>query len=240
MGGRAARQSSSACQICQQVLDIYIDIPRHSCYMHGMETNIEPLTRRYERIITGLLAAIGAANRFFPLWLAPLFDRLVLKGHCRALNLLGKLAAGLYRQPRPHTAPRKSPAKPATPAPKNPLMPTAWKWFTRALPSPVCEAARACGAELQQLLCEPAMVEIFQAAPALRHHLRPLCRALGVTLPAEPLPPDAHGPEPDPPPAVLRPLPEIGTVVHGSNPHPPQTRAPWVHEVYSTYKIRGY
>ena len=211
--------------------------------MQGMETNIEPLTRRYERIITALLLAMGAANRarYFPLWLTPLLDRLILKGHCRALNLLGKLAAGLYRQPHARTTPRKPPTLPATTtAPKNPLMPTAWKWFTRALPSPVCEAARACGAELQLLLSEPAMVEIFQAAPALRHHLRPLCRALGVTLPAEAPPPDAHGPEPEPPPAVLRPLPEIGTVVHGTNPHPPQTRAPWVHEVYSTYKIRGY
>ena len=211
--------------------------------MQGMETNIELLTRRYERIITALLLAMGAANRarYFPLWLNPLLDRLILKGHCRALDLLGKLAAGLYRQPHARTTPRKPPTMPATTtAPKKPKLPTAWKWFTRALPSPVCEAARARGAELQLLLSEPAMVEIFQAAPALRHHLRPLCRALGVTLPAEPLPPDAHGPEPEPPPAVLRPLPEIGTVVHGTNPHPPQTRAPWVHEVYSTYKIRGY
>ena len=189
--------------------------------MPRMETNIEPLTRRYERIITGLLAAIGAANRVFPLWLTPLLDRLVLKGHCRALNLLGKLAAGLYRQPHARTTPRKPPTMPATTtAPKKPKLPTAWKWFTRALPSPVCEAARACGAELQQLLSEPAMVEIFQAAPALRHHLRPLCRALGVTLPGEPAPSDAHGPEPEPPPAVIRPLPEIGLVVHGRDGQP--------------------
>ena len=193
--------------------------------MPRMETNIEPLTRRYERIIAPLFTAIGAANRFFPLWLAPLFDRLVLKGHCRALNLLGKLAAGLYRQPHARTTPRKPPTMPATTtAPKNPLMPTAWKWFTRALPSPVCEAARACGAELQQLLSEPAMVEIFQAAPALRHHLRPLCRALGVTLPAEPLPPDAHGPEPEPPPAVVRPLPEPGWTIQGRTLTPAESR----------------
>ena len=185
--------------------------------MQGMETNIEPLTRRYERIITALLLAMGAANRarYFPLWLNPLLDRLILKGHCRAINLLGKLAAGLYRQPHARTTPPKPPTKPATPAPKKPKLPTAWKWFTRALPSPVCEAARACGAELQLLLSEPAMVEIFQAAPALRHHLRPLCRALGVTLPAEPLPPDAHGAEPEPPPAIVRPLPEPGWTIAG-------------------------
>ena len=117
-----------------------------------METNIEPLTRRYERIITALLLAMGAANRarYFPLWLTPLLDRLVLKGHCRALGVLCKLAAGLYRQPRTRTTPRTPPARPdaqpATQTPRKPKLPTAWKWFTRALPSPVCEAARACGA----------------------------------------------------------------------------------------------
>jgi hypothetical protein len=193
-----------------------------------MQTNIEPLTRRYERIIAPLFTAIGAANRFFPLWLAPLFDRLILKGHCRALDLLGKLAAGLYRQPRKRTAPRKPADKPndqpATQAPQKPRMPTAWKWFTRALPSPACEAARACGAELQLLLCEPAMVEIFHAAPALRHHLRPLCRALGVSLPGEPLPSDAHGPEPEPPPAVIRPLPEPGWTIQGRTLTPAESR----------------
>jgi hypothetical protein len=92
------------------------------------------------------------------------------------------------------------------------------------LPSPICEAARACGAELQQLLSEPATAEIFAAAPALRTHLRPLCRALGVTLPAEPAPPDAHGPEPEPPPAVIRPLPEPGWTIHGRELTPAQSR----------------
>ena len=194
--------------------------------MPRMETNIEPLTRRYERIIAPLFTAIGAANRFFPLWLAPLFDRLVLKGHCRALNLLGKLAAGLYRQPHARTTPRKPPTMPATTtAPKRTKLPTAWKWFTRALPSPVCEAARACADELQHFLSEPEMRAAFAAAPALRTHLRPLCRALGVTLPAETQPPDAHGPEPEPPPAIVRPLPEPGWTIAGRTLTPAESRA---------------
>jgi hypothetical protein len=186
-----------------------------------MHTGTETLTQRYTPIITRLIAAIGAANRarYFPLWLAPLLDRLIVKGHCRALNLLGKLAVGLYRLPRTRTAPRKPPTKPetppATPKPKKLYLPTSWKWLTRALPAPVCEAARAAGAELQLLLSEPETAEIFAAAPALRTHLRPLCRALGVTLPGEPLPADAHGPEPDPPPAVVRPLPEPGWTIAG-------------------------
>ena len=194
--------------------------------MPRMETNIEPLTRRYERIMTGLFTAITAHTRIFPLWLNPLYSRLILKGHCRALNLLGKLAAGLYRQPRPRTAPRPSQATPeATPArSRAPRLPTLWKWLTRALPSPICEAARASGAELQEFLSEPAMVELFEAAPALRTHLRPFCRALGVTLPAETPPPDAHGPEPEPPPAVVRPLPEPGWTIQGRTLTPAESR----------------
>ena len=208
--------------------------------MPRMETNIEPLTRRYERIITGLLAAIGAANRVFPLWLTPLLDRLVLKGHCRALNLLGKLAAGLYRQPRPRTTPRPSQAtRESTPArSRAPRLPTLWKWLTRALPSPICEAARAYGAELQQFLSEPAMVDLFAAAPALRTHLRPFCRALGVTLPAEAAPPDAHGPEPEPPPAIPLPIPVPGWTIQGREITPAQSRdidmgiRTWRHDSY--------
>ena len=199
--------------------------------MPRMETNIEPLTRRYERIIAPLFTALGAANlaRYVPLWLNPLLDRLIIKGHCRALGLLCKLAAGLYRQPRPRTTLRTPPARPdaqpATPAPRKPKLPTSWNWFTRALPLPVCAEVRACGAELQLLLCEPAMAEIFAAAPALRHHLRPLCRAFGVTLPGEPLPPDAHGPEPEPPPAIVRPLPEPGWTIAGRTLTPAESRA---------------
>jgi hypothetical protein len=94
----------------------------------------------------------------------------------------------------------------------------------------MCEAARACAEELQQFLSEPAMVAVFETAPALRTHLRPLCRALGVTLPGEPKPPPEEvGPEPPPPPAVPRPMPEIGMVIHGRKPEPPPVR--WVNVV---------
>ena len=199
-----------------------------------MQTTAETFTQRYTPIITRLLEACGAANlaRYFPLWLVPLLDRLILKGHCRALNLLGKLAAGRYRPPHKRTAPRKPTPKPetqpepppATPKPKKLYLPQAWKWLTRALPAPVCEAAREAGAALQQVLSEPETAAIFAAAPALRTHLRPLCRALGVTLPAEPLPADAHGPEPDPPEAVVRPLPEPGWTIQGRDITPEQSR----------------
>ena len=191
--------------------------------MPRMETNTDHLTHRYERIMTGLFETIWANNRVFPTWLTAFFDRLMLRHHCRAINLLCRLFDGRYRPPHPCSTPRKPATKPATPAPKKPAFPSAWKWVTRALPSPMCEAARACGAELQHFLSEPAMVEAFAAAPALRTHLRPLCRALGVTLPAEP-PPSDPGPEPEPPPAIPLPIPEPGWTIKGRVLTPAQSR----------------
>ena len=209
-----------------------------------MQTEMEYLTHRYTSLFSAFLKGIGPHSLALPVWLNALFDATITKPYIRGLKLLSKLRQGLYRLPRKRTSKRTT-KRATTPKPPIFIPPdrpktSRWMWLARILPTVMAPAAATYRAELQQLLSEPAMVEIFQAAPALRHHLRPLCRALGVTLPAEPLPPDAHGPEPEPPPAVLRPLPEIGTVVHGTNPHPPQTRAPWVHEVYSTYKIRGY
>src|SRR5450755_932868 len=121
-----------------------------------MQTQTDHLPRRYERIMTGLLSAIWANKLVFPLWLTPLFDRLVLRGHCRAIDLLCRLFAGLYRPPHPRTAPRPAPdaAKPAAARPRGLRLPTTWKWLARALPSPMWEAARACAVELQQFLSE--------------------------------------------------------------------------------------
>src|ERR1017187_8107499 len=42
---------------------------------------------------------------------------------------------------------------------------------------------------LADLLEDPAMVKLFQAAPALARHLRPLCHMLGVKLPKQLRPP---------------------------------------------------
>ena len=192
--------------------------------MPGMETNTDHLTHRYERIMTGLFETIWANNRVFPLWLNAFFDRLMLRHHCRAIHLLCKLFAGLYRPPHARTTPRTPPAKPAAPTPKKPPFPAAWKWFTRALPSPMCEAARACTDELQHFLAEPEMRAAFAAAPALRTHLRPLCRALGVTLPAE-TPPSDPGPEPEPPPAIPLPIPVPGWTIKGRTLTPAESRA---------------
>ena len=178
-----------------------------------MKAETKNLIQRYERTLSGLLKAISAHKHMLPLWLAPVYEKLYWLTHARVLVVFSRLFAGTYRLPRKRTTPRPSRANQPAKPPSFPLLPKAWKWLTRALPSPVCEAVRAHAAELQQLLSEPAAIELLAIAPTLRHHLRPLCRALGVTLPGETPPPDP-GPEPPPPPPEPRPLPPIGDVVH--------------------------
>jgi hypothetical protein len=66
------------------------------------------------------------------------------------------------------------------------------------------------------LLSEPGIAKLFAQAPALRRHLHPFCRALGVTLPGDPTPP----PDPEPAPVPPDPPPKLGIVVHGRENDP--------------------
>ena len=194
-----------------------------------MQADAGDLMDRYGRIISALFAVVTAHNRVLARWLFPLFDRLILVHSSRALNLLGRLTGGLYRRRRPGLTRRPASTRPAPQAAQfASILPMAWKWLTRALPSPVHEAAQAAGAELQALLSEPASLAIFEAAPALRRHLRPIARALGVTLPGEKPPRDATGPEPPPP--KPEPPPPPGTGIYGRAPEPPSTgvRVIWI------------
>jgi hypothetical protein len=186
--------------------------------MPRMQTATDHFTQRYERILTALFTAVTAQTHVLARWLEPVYTKLVLRFHCRALNLLGKLAAGLYRRPSVRTAPRPARAKPAA----KPIisLPTLWKWLTRALPSPAWEAAQQAARDLQALMAEPQTHALFETAPALRTHLRPVCRALGVTLPGEPAPPEAASPEPPPAAPEPRPPPELGWRVHGRDGAP--------------------
>ena len=191
----------------------------------------EDLTRRYGRIITGLLDAITAHNRVLPAWLFPVLNKLFFATHIRVINLFAKLLAGVYRPHRPRTTPRapsaKSPPPPGPVVPEGQPQPTGWRWLIRLLPPGSSEAAKVAGAELAQLLAEPAMEDLFTAAPALRRHLRPLCRALGVALPGEPAPPPPEFDPPTPPPAPpVTPLPPGMVSVNGGPPEPDRERRP--------------
>jgi hypothetical protein len=166
-----------------------------------MQTGTELLTQRYQPIITALIQAVNAHNRVMSAFLFPLFGKLIRISHLRVLALVSRLLAGTYRRPRqrttPGTTPRTPPTKPRTPTPPDEI-----------LPAPVAPAAATFRADLQHVLSEPAMAELFAAAPALRTHLRPLCRAFGVTLPGDPAPP----PDPEPFPADHVPAPPIRPV----------------------------
>ena len=196
-----------------------------------MNPATEDLTRRYGRIITGLLDTITAHNRVLPAWLFPVLNKLFFATHIRVINLFAKLLAGVYRPHRPRATPRapatRSPPPPGPIVPEGQPQPTGWRWLIRLLPPGSSEAAKIAGAELADLLAEPAMADLFTAAPALRRHLRPLCRALGVALPGEPAPtpPELDPPTPPPGPPIT-PLPPGMVSINGGPPEPPRDRRP--------------
>jgi hypothetical protein len=175
-----------------------------------MQTGTQLFTQRYQPLITALITAVNAHNHVMSAFLGPLFSKLIRITHIPALKLLCRLRAGTYRRPHPRTAPRAKSTKPRTRTPPAEILPTSWMWLPRLLPAPVAPAAASFRAELQLLLSEPAMADLFAEAPALRTHLRRLCRAFGVTLPGDPAPPP--DPEPLPPDHVpappIRPVPE--------------------------------
>src|SRR5271168_4144404 len=105
--------------------------------------------------------------------------------------------------------------------------PSTWRWLIRLLPPASSQAASAAAVELAQLLQEPGTAALFTTVPALRHHLRPLCRALGLALPGEPPPtPPEHDPPTPPPAPPITPLPFGAELVHGRAPAPAPKPAP--------------
>src|SRR5271165_4251385 len=123
-----------------------------------MQTGTEPLTQRYQPIITALITAVNAHNHVKSAFLFPLFNKLIRISHLRILKLVCRLLAGTYRRPCPRTTPRAKPTRPRTPTPPEEILPTSWMWLPRLLPAPVAPAAATFRADLQLLLSEPAMV----------------------------------------------------------------------------------
>ncbi len=94
--------------------------------------------------------------------------------------------------PRPEPPPR---------APRPPRLPGNFGWLLG-----MSSATAAAGSQLAYLLTDPEMLAILRASPLLVRMLRPLCRMLGVVLPAEFRPPPPPKPadadpnaEPKPP-----------------------------------------
>src|SRR5450631_3001194 len=177
-----------------------------------METERETLTHRYEGIIGALLTGIAKHKHVLPGWLFPVFDKMFKATYMRGLVLLSRLMAGTYRQPRKRTTKRK-PSLPKPPVFIPPDQPptTGWMWLSLVFPAVFAPALATARVDLQQLLSEPGMGRLFAAAPALRRHLRPLCRALGVTLPGDPAAPPDPAPLAHIPARYLAPIGAVET-----------------------------
>ena len=124
----------------------------------------------------------------------------ILRSQERIARALAHLAAGRSpRKPRPGTRP----AGPRTPFPNR-----RHGWLAAMLDHRV----RATASQLAALLHQPGVAETIAAAPGAARTLRPLCRMLGVDLPAPlrlPPPPPRAAPPPRPPrpqPPKLPPL----------------------------------
>ena len=93
----------------------------------------------------------------------------------------------------PKPTPWGAAAQPESP-PRPPRLPGNAGWLAGLS----CAAAIA-ASQLRHLLTEADTLDLLRASPALVEMLRPLCRMLGVDLPAEVLPPRPAPAEPKPP-----------------------------------------
>ncbi len=125
------------------------------------------------------------------------------------------------RAPRRKPAPRPDAAALAQDAPpgappdpfRNTLQDAPWRAAARPASPPraprlpghagclagLSGAAAVAAAQLHSLLADPDALTLLRASPALVQMLRPLCRMLGIALPADVLPPPPAATEPKPP-----------------------------------------
>ncbi len=146
------------------------------------------------------LAAEGLRMGLVAPWLALVWCKLRSTG-ARILRIAAALEAGTLRlnPPRPlPPLPPRSDATLAVPKPRRKGLPTGFGWLLRRV------TALSFGrSQLQYLLNEPDMADLIQAAPPIAHHLRPICRMLGVAPPPGLFParrPPRRQPKPPAPP----------------------------------------
>ena len=140
-----------------------------------------------------------------------------------------------YR-PRPQAA-EEAPAQSAAPqAPEKLKLPTGFGWL-------LGRARVGFGREhLMRLLADPEMQDMIAVIPQVAHHLRPICRMLGVKPPPGLFPGrrrprrpprETPAPNPAPPPKARKPSPppylgpELRPIPGLYEPPPPHLRARW-------------
>ena len=166
----------------------------------------------------------------------------------KVLALAAAYAAGTLRlrpsrerpyRPRTKAPPEAQEAPKAPPAPEKPKLPTGFGWLLR-------RGRVGFGrSQMEYLLGQPDMQDLIAAVPPIAHHLRPVCRMLGVTPPPGLFPPRRKSrrppretpprepPAPPPEPAAKAPRsprylgPELRPIPGVYEPPPPHLRARW-------------
>ena len=173
-----------------------------------------PPAERFAILTEGVAKALAAEGLRLGLvapWLALVWCKLRSTG-ARILRIAAALEAGTLRLTPPRPLPPLPPLAPrtedASPRPdhakaRRKEIPTGFGWLLRRV------TALSFGrSQLEYLLAEPDMAELIQAAPQVAHHLRPVCRMLGVKPPPG-LFPARRPPRRTRPPAAPTPAPEI-------------------------------
>ena len=127
---------------------------------------------RLDSVLGPLLLLIAAKVFYLGRFTIPLWTR-VSRARIRLARLLNNLAAGRLPRRRAATPGRKG-------GPPAPYSPHGNLWLVRILGYHA--AGRA--AQINTLLSDPAMQAAIAAAPTAARTLRPLCRMLGIDLPA--------------------------------------------------------
>ena len=156
---------------------------------------VAEVARCLDAILFPFLALIAARFALLGPLLTPVWTR-ISRTRQRLLRLLTRIAAG--HRPRPPRKPGTAPRPSGTPAP---FPNRRHGWLAVMLD----HNARNYASQLNHLLHTPGVAEIIATSPGAMRTLRPLCRMLGVDLPAA-LRPPARPPTP-PRPRPPRPAP---------------------------------
>ncbi len=195
-----------------------------------------PPAERFARIMRNVAEALAAQQkegRFVGPLLVLAWNRLCSTG-ARVMALAAAYYAGTLRlrpaRERPfrpcHRAPPAAPGAAAPPAAEKPKLPSGFGWL-------LGRARVTFGrSQMEYLLAQPDMQDLIAAVPPIAHHLRPVCRMLGVTPPPGLFPPRRQrrrAPLTAPPPETPAPRRRTAQTVPSPPPSPAPTPPPAAH-----------
>ena len=138
------------------------------------------LSGRLQASAYALMSALGDHRRGLPLWAVAYLQTAIERLRKGAVDLLRKLEAGTYRPRKPGAARRPSDApRTARPAPA-----IRFPNYPGIVSELIGNQRPVYGPDLRDLLQDPALPGYVQVCPALGRRLRPLCRLVGIAIPA--------------------------------------------------------